>query len=185
MKPFLGDALSLGQSAPVLKVLVKNAEREIFFSGVVTKLNRRNKMQERVLVVTEGALYNVDKSAAAGEYKIKHRIPLSGLGSISLSPFEDNFIIIHVPNEYDYLLLTERKTELVTTLLHLHQRATSQLLSVTFAEKLEFRGKEEGTREATFRRLEGGVDMAVNNARGSKGTKNTVFDSLLNLKAST
>jgi len=174
MKPYLGDALSLANSVPMMKVLVRYGEREVCFSAVVTKLNKRNKMQERILVVTESALYNIDKNLG-----VKRRIPLSTIGGVSLSIFEDNFIIVHVPMEYDYLLITERKTELVTTLLQLYHRSTGQILPFTFSDKLELKGKEEDLREVVFKRVDGGVDMVINNVK-----TRTIRASLIKTKSS-
>ena len=42
----------------------------------------------------------------------------------------DNFFIIHVPVEYDYLFVSRRKTEIVSILRLAHLEATREELSL-------------------------------------------------------
>ena len=48
-------------------------DMSVAFSDVIIKINKRNKMQERILLITEAAVYNIDP----GSYKVKRRIDLS------------------------------------------------------------------------------------------------------------
>jgi len=52
LKVFLGDYLSLATNQTVSKMLSKNNDTVISFSDVVVKINKRNKMQDRVLLIT-------------------------------------------------------------------------------------------------------------------------------------
>jgi len=62
-------------------------------------------MQDRIILITETAIYNIDP----GSYKCKRRIPLKELGSVSISKLPDNFFTLHVPSEYDYLMVSSKK----------------------------------------------------------------------------
>jgi len=107
LKMFLGDYLNLATNPAIMKVMAKHGklgaltcfpsphrlagDSTIAFSDVVIKINKRNKMQERILLVTgkrmhqvvifisqknlttvESAVYNIDP----GSYKVKRRIEL-------------------------------------------------------------------------------------------------------------
>jgi len=114
-------------------------------------------MQDRILVITESAIYNIDPST----FKVKRRISISGLGSISMSSMPDNFFAVHIPNEYDYLFVTNRKVEIVLKLLENFQRLTAKPLIVNFSDKFEYRADNSLVREIIFTRIEGGVNTLV------------------------
>jgi len=77
------------------------------FSDLVTKINRKNKRQERALLITSHAIYNL---LPPDFVKCKRRIPLEGVSGITLSTASCEFVI-HVPAEYDYRLVCARSTQ--------------------------------------------------------------------------
>jgi len=40
------------------------------------------------------------------------------VGGVSMSPKADNYFVIHVPSEYDYLMISERKTEVMCVCMY-------------------------------------------------------------------
>jgi hypothetical protein len=75
------------------------------------------------------AIYNIEPKSN----KVKRRIPLSQLGFIHLSKYGDNFFCLHVPSEYDYLLVSPKKTEIITRILENYEALMGHPLPVTFA----------------------------------------------------
>ena len=71
-------------------------------------------------------MYNIDPTSA----KIRRRIALSNISHISTSQLSDNFFLIHVPTEYDYLYISGRKTEIVAVLRLAYMHATGEELNV-------------------------------------------------------
>ena len=100
----------------------------IAFADVVLKINKRNKMQQRILIATESAIYNIEPTT----YKLKRRIPYEMLGKISLSHLPDNFFLLHVPDEYDYLMVSGKKVEIVTRIAAEWQKKHNRALEVQF-----------------------------------------------------
>ncbi len=74
----------------------------IILSSMVTKINRKGKNQERLLIITNKAIYNIkpNKLGAA-----KRRIPWKSLVAISTSTTSNEFVL-HCPGEYDYRFLS-------------------------------------------------------------------------------
>ena len=124
---------------------------------VIIKVNRRNKMQERIFLLTETAIYNVDP----GNYKCKRRIQLKELGSVSLSKLPDNFFALHIPHEHDYLLVSSKKTEVVSRLIEAYENLTGEPLSINFSNSFEYRISDNTMREIHFSRVEGGVSTQI------------------------
>ena len=51
-------------------------------------------------------MYNMEKLKKAKKgnfFLLKRRIPFDKIDAISLSKLADNFFVIHVPSEYDYI----------------------------------------------------------------------------------
>ena len=63
--------------------------------------------------------------------KVKRRIQLANISRLSTSLLSDNFFVVHVPLEYDYLFVSGRKTEIISVLRQAFTEATSQELSIT------------------------------------------------------
>jgi hypothetical protein len=87
----------------------KAGQENIMFVDTCEKVNDKIKHQERVLVVTTEAVYNVEP----GSFKVKRRIDLRSIDEISVSCLDDDFLAMHVPSEYsDYLFVAPRKSEM-------------------------------------------------------------------------
>eukprot|EP01133_Synstelium_polycarpum_P013338 gene13338-15685_t len=117
-KVFLGDFLALSKNVAILKMIARYGDNHILFSDVLIKVNKRNKMQERIVFITERALYNVTPS----DHKLKRRISIASLSSLSMSTLEDNVIVVHVQSEYDYVLVSSRKIEIATVLVEAYYK---------------------------------------------------------------
>ena len=78
-------------------------------SAVVYKINKRSKKQERSLLVTTKAIYNISKqnimtqmiALFASSFQVKRKIDIGKLSAITVSDMSSEFII-HVCGEYDY-----------------------------------------------------------------------------------
>ncbi|ETO30726.1 hypothetical protein RFI_06394 [Reticulomyxa filosa] len=70
----------------------------LFKAITLIKINKRSKEQERVLLITDKAVYNLKPK----EYhKCQRRIDIDKIVSVSEAKDSDEFTI-HVPEEYDY-----------------------------------------------------------------------------------
>ena len=102
------------------KVLKKHAgaspsgagEEEVQFSDFIVKINPKGKPQERVLLITNRAVYNLLPTDYG---KCKRRVDLSAIAGVTVAVKSDEFVL-HVPSEYDYRLMSLRKREIVECL---------------------------------------------------------------------
>eukprot|EP00002_Diphylleia_rotans_P006791 TRINITY_DN1618_c0_g4_i1.p1 TRINITY_DN1618_c0_g4~~TRINITY_DN1618_c0_g4_i1.p1 ORF type:complete len:192 (-),score=54.25 TRINITY_DN1618_c0_g4_i1:334-909(-) len=154
---FVGDYIGAQSNAAIVKMIGKNGDKSILFADLVVKVNKRNKMQERIFLVTDQALYNIDP----GNYKCKRRIAIGDVGSISLSPFADNFFAIHIPQEYDYLMVSSKKVEIVTKICEAYKALKGIDTTVIFSTSFEFRIDNDLIREIVFTKVEGGVNTQI------------------------
>ena len=125
------DHLLLKDNSAVLKMLSKMGENTplpevVIFSDIVVKINKKEKEQQRALLITDKALYNLMPNSFG---KCKRRIALHGVVSITASDSSGEFVL-HVPDEYDYRFSSSQKPVIVKLLSELILDLTSNKLAV-------------------------------------------------------
>lgn len=96
-------------------------EEKIYFSDKVCKKSQGligSKKQERNLLITDTAVYNLK------EKQLKRRIEIKDLKGITISKLSDQFIIHGNQNEYDYLYSYAERKKIVATLQSLFESIT-------------------------------------------------------------
>ena len=83
------------------------------FADKVLKFTQSGKMKRRILVITDFALYLVDPDADI----LKRRIALAAVDKLCISNLSDNLFAIIVPTEYDCLMASTRKKEIVNVIV--------------------------------------------------------------------
>jgi hypothetical protein len=100
------DQLNLATNPYVLKMLrsTGKGDERVIWSSKEIKVNKKGKQQTRVLIISDGAVYNMKP----GDYaKFQRRIKLDNIAGITLSTDSDD-ITFHVPEEYDYRYISVR-----------------------------------------------------------------------------
>lgn len=133
-KPNQNDHLGLIDNPKLHKLLLKQIGKKsivpvetVEFSDYVIKINKRDKEQTRVLLITNQAIYNLKPN----DYTTyKRRILISSLTAISLSVVSDEFIF-HIPDEYDYRYKSNKKATISQLCAQLYKSLnTSSKLSL-------------------------------------------------------
>lgn len=119
------DILSLKNNPLVNKMLAKvQCEGdEIKFSDFVTKINRKDKEQTRVLLITDKHIYNLMPNNYG---KMRRQIALKEVLAISSSTQCDEFVV-HVPEEYDYRFKSSRKDVIIDVIKSLTKISVKEL----------------------------------------------------------
>ena len=116
------DQLNLSKNDKIRKLLQQHTDDSlldeiIVYSNTVTKINRKGKKQQRILVITNKAIYNLTDS-----YQFKRRIALTQVHTISVSS-KCNDMVLHVPSEYDYLYRFHQHQTIDTIIRVIHENA--------------------------------------------------------------
>lgn len=106
-------------------------DRQILFADKVLKFTGTGKMKRRILVITDYAVYIIDPET----YILKRRITLAAVEKLYLSTLCDNFFVLGIPTEYDILMASTRKTEIVTVLVDATKNASNFELDVIFKNR--------------------------------------------------
>ncbi|KAL7293199.1 hypothetical protein TKK_0013344 [Trichogramma kaykai] len=119
---------------------LKNADhfKQILFSAFIKKTNKFNKQADRVMVVTEQALYKLENTKFKNMKKVMNIAEITGL---SVSPGKDQLIIIHSNHGNDVIasiMTTEDKVgELVGILSNSYYSIRKSDLQVTVDVKFK------------------------------------------------
>lgn len=146
---FVGDYIGLDDN-PSIKALTGRRER-IEFADRVIKYDRRFKTGRRELLLSAQNVYligreKIKKGPEKGRVieVVKRKIPVDRFTGVSLSPYQDDFMVLHVKDEYDTVVQTVFKTEFITLLCEKYHKTTQQTLRVDFGASLNFTVKKEG-----------------------------------------
>lgn len=152
-RQFRGDYLNVASNQVILKLLEKQGDRHVLFADSVVKLSRSGKVKRQVFMITDVAAYILDAQWG----NLKRRISLQAIEKVCLSELSDNFFAIIVPSEYDNLLASTRKTEIVTVLVEATKKVMGNPLEVVFSNRFEYYVGSDSVREVIFEQVEGGV----------------------------
>nr|XP_017242652.1 PREDICTED: myosin heavy chain IB-like isoform X2 [Daucus carota subsp. sativus] len=128
-------------------------DKKIFFADKVLKFTSTGKMKRRILLVTDFAVYIVDPDMGT----LKRRVSLAAVEKVSLSELSDNFCAIIIPTEYDILLASTRKTEIVNMLMEATKTTSNFELEVYLSNSFEYNAAADVVKEILFEEVEGGV----------------------------
>jgi serine/threonine protein kinase len=108
------DNLELMGQASVQRMLQRDGEgnEKILFSDFTCKINRKERHQTRILLISDKAIYNLIPDS----YRCKRRIPIKALMGISISQVSDE-LVIHVDGEYDYRYKANSHRQIITDIL--------------------------------------------------------------------
>jgi serine/threonine protein kinase len=151
------DFLQLADDVQVARLLApatgRGDDERVLFSAEVQKYNRRNVKQPRLLVVTNLAFYNLDRSK-----RLRRRIDLTFIEGVVVSTVSEEFVI-HVPSEYDYRLASPRRDAAVSCIVHARFSALGFGVPMLHVERLaqaELKHVTKLRTDAETRRVAGG-----------------------------
>ncbi|KAL5540894.1 hypothetical protein UlMin_043286 [Ulmus minor] len=156
-REYKGDYIDVRSHPYLMKVLQKQGDIQVLFADKVLKFTGSGKMKRRILLITNFAIYIVDPETDA----LKRRIALAAVDTICLSELSDNFFAIIIPTEYDLLMASTRKTEIVTVLVEATKSASNYDLEVAFSNSFEYHAGAEFVKEVQFEEVEGGVKTRI------------------------
>lgn len=124
------DGLKLGENPVVQKLLLQKGStfpkpETVLFSAEVRKNNKRGKWQDRVLMITDKAMYNL----LPKDLSLKRRVPLEHMAAMTASKKSHEFVV-HIPEEYDYRFESDKQSEIrevLSTAFAAHVKLTDKV----------------------------------------------------------
>ena len=113
------------------KIKQKLGNEKIMYSDKIQKkkFGFFGKFQDRILLITNKAIYNFKKT------EIKRRIKIEDLYGITYSRQSNEFILHFNKNDYDYLFKSEKRNKIILLLQQLYESIKNQ--DILFTAKIE------------------------------------------------
>lgn len=119
-------------------LLAKYTDTHVLFSDYVNKCNSKDKLDYRALMVTNNNIFKQDPK----NYKVKaYEVPLVAVKSITLSPLQDGYVVVHANEPYRDLVVDlginniERYSEFVTVIVQQVKNLTGNTIQVKFSKE--------------------------------------------------
>ncbi|CAH9059200.1 unnamed protein product [Cuscuta epithymum] len=152
-----GDHLGVRSRPYLMKILDKQGDKNIVFVDKVLKITSSGKMKQRILLITDCAIYLVDPEGDV----LKRRVALAAVDKLCLSKLSDHFIAIIIPTEYDILLASTRKTEILSCIVDTTKSVSNYDLEVFHSNRFEYNATAEKVKGLIFEETEGGVKTRI------------------------
>lgn len=125
------DSLKLSENSSCLKMLKRFGDNypnpeKVILSIKLIKINKKEKEQRRILLLTDKALYNLKANQLK---KPQRRIEYKLISSISISTISDE-MTVHCLNEYDYRFKTSYKHHIANVLSGLATKVNGKIIKV-------------------------------------------------------
>ncbi|KAK4718472.1 hypothetical protein R3W88_016810 [Solanum pinnatisectum] len=154
---YIGDYLDVPSRPYLMKILEKQGDKKVLFADKVLKFTSTGKMKRRILLITDFAVYIVDPDIDA----LKRRISLAAVEKLCLSELSDNFLAIIIPTEYDLLIASTRKAEIVSVLVDATRSQSDYELEVLLSNRFEYNATSELVKEIDFEETEEGARTRI------------------------
>ena len=159
------DFLNLSKNYSIKSNITR--EEEIQFSDKITKINNRGWKQERNIIITDKAIYNLKKLT------LKRRIDLKTIIGISISKTSEEFVIHCNDIDYDYQYSSKRRKtilEIIAKNYELINEEELQVFALTVKNLNTFvTTKKEKEKQKNFTR------MPKKNSKNSINIKDYLF----------
>ncbi|KAG2387598.1 hypothetical protein C9374_001192 [Naegleria lovaniensis] len=146
---YQGDYLNFAFNSEMSKVLAKENDSNIVYSGYVKKVNNRNKVQDRTLVMTHKNIYNLDWNEKKKKIKVKRVLPISDLAAVKVSPFTDGYFILFFNSRYCYFFDSDDASEIISILIRLFKQSKREL-SIEVSKQFDYKPTLKETRTVKF-----------------------------------
>jgi len=158
-RQFVGDYVHYELNYALQDVIRSSGggQESVIFADQIVKLNRRNKPERRDFLITDQAFYIVARAIKDNQpyYKLTRRTALADISSLSLSSLADNYLVMHIPREYDNLIENDKKTEIVAIVMEYYQSLTGRQLPINFSDRIQYTAKSGDQRELQFSKNDG------------------------------
>lgn len=143
------DLLHLAQDNEILKEIKTET---LYFSDMITKINHYGISQERVIILTDEALYNFKKKS------LRRRIPYQDILGVTFSEFTYEFVVHGNDDEYDYEYLSHNRCLIICLIAKLYEAIRKIPLKICEAHEKSLKAyvtsKKEKKKDNSFSKMD-------------------------------
>eukprot|EP01017_Pseudomicrothorax_dubius_P045003 TRINITY_DN7703_c0_g1_i4.p1 TRINITY_DN7703_c0_g1~~TRINITY_DN7703_c0_g1_i4.p1 ORF type:complete len:739 (-),score=174.76 TRINITY_DN7703_c0_g1_i4:103-2319(-) len=115
----------------------KDSSTGDIFSDYVVRINSKEERKKRILLITTNFMYNL----STDRMKVIRRIDLRKIYKITLCQRKCSLFVVHVDGEYDYLLESHRRAEIILFLAACLQRTGADLFHCEYRPSFSIKNR--------------------------------------------
>lgn len=138
MEPANYDMLNWATDKEILSLI---KDETLYYSNRIQKINHYNISQERFLVLTTEALYNLQKK------KLKRRIRYEEIKGITFTKLSSEFVVHGCEGEYDYHFQTPDKNALICLIAKFYEDQTNSNIKICEVQEKSLKNYVTGKKE--------------------------------------
>ena len=143
------DMLNWNEDNEILNLL--NGET-IYYSDVITKINHYGLSQERQIILTNEALYNMKNKS------LKRRLPYNDILGITFSNSSNEFVVHGNNSQYDYQYNSQDKNLIISMIIFFYDVQTNESLKLCEVSEKTLKnfvtGKKEKQKDCTYTKMD-------------------------------
>ncbi|PKA55901.1 hypothetical protein AXF42_Ash014573 [Apostasia shenzhenica] len=149
--PYLSKILAKQGNAAFYVLVLFSSDGQVLFADKVLRFTGSGKIKRRILLITDFAIYLIDSDSDV----LKRRIALAAVEKLCVSELNDNFFAIIIPSEYDCLMASTRRTEIVDTLVEFTRISSGFELEILRSNRFEYNAAADMVKEVEFQEVNG------------------------------
>ena len=149
MEQITYDILNWSKDKDILNIIQNET---LYYSNKIQKINHYNISQERFLVLTNEALYNIQKK------KLKRKMKYNEIRGITFSKSSQEFVVHGIDGEYDYHFQSPEKNILICLIAKFYEDQTNLNLKLCEVPekslKIYVTGKKEKKKDGNYTKMD-------------------------------
>ena len=143
------DMLNIKEDSKILNLL-KN--EKLYYSNMITKINHYGLSQERSIILTNIALYNMKKQ------NLKRRMPYKEILGITFSNISNEFVVHGNISQYDYHYNSKDKNLIISLITFFYDGESNSLLKLCEVQEKSLKafvtGKKEKQKDSSYTKMD-------------------------------
>ena len=143
------DLLNINEDNEILNLL---KGEKVYYSDVITKINHYGLSQERSIILTDIALYNMKKK------ELKRRIPYKEILGISYSNISNEFVIHGNNCQYDYHYNSQDKNLIISLIIFFYDEQDNSKIKICEIPEKSLKNyvtrKKEKQKDCTYTKMD-------------------------------
>ena len=145
----ISDSLNWANDKEILPII---KDEKLYFSGMITKINHYGMSQERSIILTDKALYNMKKKS------LRRRISYTDIRGITYSKLTFEFVIHGNDDEYDYHYIHQYRNLIICFIAVFYQNTAFKPIQLCEVEDKTLKNyvtqKKEKKKDNSFSKMD-------------------------------
>ena len=149
----ISDSLNFANDKEIQEII---KDEKLYFSGMITKINHYGMSQERSIILTDKALYNMKKKTK--KKTLRRKISYQDIRGITYSKLTFEFVIHGNDDEYDYQYISQDRNLIICFIAIFYQQVAFKPIQICEVQEKTLKNyvtqKKEKKKDNSFTKMD-------------------------------